>query len=102
MTLSEVFLCKDVSGLSERVRVAGGDLCRRWSAEAPTEPAGETGGVAPLSADNSPQNAIRFAVLPECCSCPGISPQRCLAHIIAKSYPIRTVIQLSKKDPPNR
>lgn len=25
------------------VRVAGGDLCRRQSAEAPTEPAGETG-----------------------------------------------------------
>jgi hypothetical protein len=35
------------------VRVAGGDLCRRWSAEAPTEPAGEMWGVAPLSADNS-------------------------------------------------
>ena len=29
-------------------------------------------------------------------SCPGISPQRCLAHIIAKSYHFRTVIQLSK------
>ena len=26
-------------------------------------------------------------------SCPGISPQRCLAHIIAKSYHFRTVIQ---------
>ena len=24
------------------VRVAGGDLCRLWAAEAPTEPAGET------------------------------------------------------------
>ena len=29
-------------------------------------------------------------------SCPGISPQRCLAHIIAKSYHFRTVIQLSR------
>ena len=29
-------------------------------------------------------------------SCPGISPQRCIAHIIAKSYHFRTVIQLSK------
>ena len=28
--------------LSEGVRVAGGDLCRLWAAEAPTEPAGET------------------------------------------------------------
>ena len=37
-----------------------------------------------------------FTVLPECRSCPGISPQRCLAHIIAKSYHFRTVIQLSR------
>ena len=29
-------------------------------------------------------------------SCPGISPERCLAHIIAKSYHFRTVIQLSR------
>ena len=29
-------------------------------------------------------------------SCPGISPQRCLAHIIARSYHFRTVIQLSR------
>ena len=29
-------------------------------------------------------------------SCPGISPQRCFAHIIAKSYHFRTVIQLSR------
>lgn len=35
-----------------------------------------------------------FAVLPECRSCPRISPRRCFAHIIAKSYPIQTVIQL--------
>ena len=35
-----------------------------------------------------------FAVLPECRSCPRISPRRCFAHVIAKSYPIRTVIQL--------
>ena len=37
---------------------------------------------------------LRFAVLPECRSCPGVSPRRCFAHVIAKSYPIRTVIQL--------
>ena len=35
-----------------------------------------------------------FAVLPECRSCPGVSPRRCFAHVVAKSYPIRTVIQL--------
>ena len=29
-------------------------------------------------------------------SCPGISPRCCLAHIIAKSYHFRTVIQLSR------
>ena len=29
------------------------------------------------------------------CACPGISPRRRLAHIVARSYPIRTVIQLS-------
>ena len=38
---------------------------------------------------------LRFAVFPECRSCPGVSPRRCFAHVIAKSYPIRTVIQLS-------
>ena len=37
---------------------------------------------------------LRFAVLPERRSCPGVSPRRCFAHVIAKSYPIRTVIQL--------
>ena len=37
---------------------------------------------------------LAFAVLPECRSCPGVSPRRCFAHVIAKSYPIRTVIQL--------
>ena len=30
-------------GLSEGVRVAGGDLCRLQLAKAPTEPTGETG-----------------------------------------------------------
>ena len=35
-----------------------------------------------------------FAVLPECRSCPRISLRRCFAHVIAKSYLIRTVIQL--------
>ena len=34
-----------------------------------------------------------FAVLPECRSCPRISLRRCFAHVIAKSYLIRTVIQ---------
>ena len=37
-----------------------------------------------------------FAVSPRNSSCLGISPQRCLAHIIAKSYHFRTVIQLSR------
>lgn len=35
-----------------------------------------------------------FAVLPECSSCPCLFQRRCLAHIIAKSYPIQTIIQL--------
>jgi len=30
------------------------------------------------------------------CACPGFSPQRRRAHIIAQSYPVRTVIQLSR------
>ena len=34
-----------------------------------------------------------FAVLPECRSCPRISLRRRFAHVIAKSYLIRTVIQ---------
>ena len=34
-----------------------------------------------------------FAVLPECCSCPRISLRRRFAHVIEKSYLIRTVIQ---------
>ena len=36
---------------------------------------------------------FRFAVFPEGRSCPGVSPRRCFAHVIAKSYSIRTVIQ---------
>ena len=44
MTLSRILRAKMSVG-STRVRVAGGDLCRRWSAEAPTEPAGETGAL---------------------------------------------------------
>jgi len=36
---------------------------------------------------------LRFAVLPECRSYPGVSPRRCFARVIAKSYLIRTVIQ---------
>ena len=41
MTLSRILRAKMSVG-STRVRVASCDLCRRWSAEAPTEPAGET------------------------------------------------------------
>lgn len=42
---------------------------------------------------------IVIAFLPECRFCLGVSPQRCFARflkeVIAKSYPIQTVIQLS-------
>ena len=44
MTLSRILRAKMSVG-STRVRVAGGDLCRHRSAEAPTEPAGETGAL---------------------------------------------------------
>ena len=37
----------------------------------------------------------RFLRMSFFCACPGISPRRRLAHIVARSYPIRTVIQLS-------
>ena len=37
-----------------------------------------------------------FAVFPGRRSCPGVSPQRCRAHVITQSYPVRTVIQLSR------
>ena len=43
---------------------------------------------------NVPQNP--FCRFTRNSSCSGISPQRCLAHIIAKSYHFRTVIQLSR------
>ena len=43
--------------------------------------------------------AFLITVLPECRSCPGVSPQRYFARslkeVIAKTYPTQTVIQLS-------
>ena len=40
------------------------------------------------------RSVVVGCTVPECRSCPGVSPQRCFAHAVAKSYPIRTVIQL--------
>ena len=50
---------------------------------------------------NSLQNIYicRFTRTSFLCACPGISPQRRFARpfgVVAKSYPVRTVIQLSK------
>ena len=39
---------------------------------------------------------LQPAVCSECRSCPGVSPRRRFASVIAKSYPIRTVIQFSR------
>ncbi len=43
--------------------------------------------------------SCRFTRTPFLCACPGVSPQRRLAQpfgVIAKSYPVRTAIQLSR------
>ena len=42
------------------VRVAGGDLCRLWAAEAPAEPTGETGRLFEKSSLHPVKTLILF------------------------------------------